>query len=82
MNQNVIMLGDINEDQLKNYTRLKWSFAIFNLRNVITEATRVNANTPTLIDPILVSDNSIVMNSEVIPIENSVSDHHATAAHI
>ena len=28
MNQNVILLGDINEDQLKNYTRLKQSLAI------------------------------------------------------
>ena len=82
MNQNVIMLGDINEDQLKNYTRLKQSLAIFNLRNVITEATRVTVNTSTLIDPIIVSDNLIVMNSEVISIDNSVSDHHATAAHI
>ncbi|KAH3834433.1 hypothetical protein DPMN_107758 [Dreissena polymorpha] len=76
------MLGDINEDQLKNYTRLKQSLAIFNLRNVITEATRVTSNTSTSIDPILVSDNLIVLNSEVIPIDSSVSDHHATAAHI
>jgi len=64
MNQNVIMLGDINEDQLKNYTRLKQSLAIFNLRNVIPEATRVTANTSTLIDPIIVSDNLIVMNRD------------------
>ncbi|KAH3848305.1 hypothetical protein DPMN_090664 [Dreissena polymorpha] len=76
------MLGDINEDQLKNYTRFKQSLAIFNLRNVITEATRVTANTSTLIDPIVVSDNLIVLNSEVISIDNSVSDHHVTAAHI
>ena len=74
------MLGDINVDKLRNCTRLKQSVAIFNLNNDIIEAIRVTANTSTFY--IIISDNLIVLNSEVLSIDNYVSDHHALAAHM
>ena len=52
------------------------------MRNVISQATRDTANTATLIDPILISDTISCLNSEVIPIPQTVSDHHATAIHV
>jgi len=82
LNQNVIMLGDINEDQFKHNSRLFQSISLYNMRNVISQATRVTANTATLIDPILISDTISCLNSEVIPIPQTVSDHHATAIHV
>ena len=82
VNSNLIMVGDINEDQLQNFTRLKQALALFNLRNTITNATRVTANTSTLLDPIVVSNNLNVLDSEIIPVCSSISDHHATAVHI
>ena len=82
LNKNVIMLGDINEDQFKHNARLSQSVSLYNMHNVISQATRVTANTATLIDPILVSDTISCLNSEVIVIPQTVSDHHATAIHV
>ena len=50
----VILTGDINIDfsNLK-YFQLRDCISLFNLRNVITEPTRVTATLSTLIDPVM-----------------------------
>ena len=53
-----------------------------NLKNVITEPTRVTDTTATLIDPILDSQSSNVFDSGVIEIPNHISDHRATFLHV
>ena len=52
--------------------------SLFNLRNVITEPTRVTANSSTLIDPVIVSDACIVLDSGTMDVDEFVSDHKAT----
>ena len=74
-----IIVGDINEDQLNINSRyLKNIQLMNNLKNVITETTRVTDTTATLIDPILVSQSRDVFDSGVIEIPNHISDHRAT----
>ena len=53
-----------------------------NLKNIITETTRVTDTTTTLIDPILVSQSSDVFDSGVIEIPNPISDHRATFLYV
>lgn len=51
VSNNVIFLGDINEDQLNvSNRRLRDILVVNNMTNVITEPTRVTRNTSTLID--------------------------------
>ena len=75
----VILTGDINIDfsNLTNF-QLRDCISLFNLRNVITEPTRVTANSSTLIDPVIVSDACIVLDSGTMDVDEFVSDHKAT----
>lgn len=74
----VILTGDINIDfsNLTNF-QLRDCISLFNLRNVITEPTRVTANSSTLIDPVIVSDACIVLYSVTMDVVEYVSDHKA-----
>lgn len=75
----VVLVGDINIDFINmNNTQLRDCLSMFNLNNVITEPTRITANSVTLIDPVLVTDSCDVLNSGIIPVDAKVSDHRAT----
>ena len=79
----VIIVEDINEDQLNINSRyLKNIQLMNNLKNVITEPTRVTDTTATLNDPILVSQSSDVFDSGVIEIPNRFSDNRATFLYV
>ncbi len=52
---NIILLGDINEDQMNEHNhKLKDILVLNSLKNVITSPTRVTETSSTLIDPIIV----------------------------
>jgi hypothetical protein len=64
--------GDLNVDLLReNNNKLLEIISEFNLTNVIKEPTRNGA----LLDPILVSNLNIVIDSEVISVNRDISDH-------
>jgi hypothetical protein len=46
---------------------------LYDLTNVINESTRMGA----LMDPVIVSNIDIVVDSEVIGVDRSISDHNA-----
>lgn len=75
----VILTGDINID-FSNLTniQLRDCLSIYNLRNVIQSPTRVTENSSTLIDPVIVSDACIVLDSGTIDVDEFLSDHKAT----
>ena len=78
-NLNIVILGDLNEDQLRNNnTKLKQFMTLNTLRNVITDPTRATNNSSTLIDPIIFSDNFNEIHSGVIDTPGYVSDHKTT----
>ena len=49
-----------------------------NLRNVITEPTRITNTTATLIDPIIISDSIKSLNEGTINVPSEISDHKST----
>ena len=76
---NIIINGDLNVDLLReNNNKLLEIISEFNLTNVIKEPTRNGA----LLDPILVSNLDIVIDSEVISVNRDISDHDATLINI
>ena len=76
--QYVILLGDINIDflNLRN-VQLADCLYLFSLRNVIN-VTRVSDTVSSLIDPVIVSDSCDVLDSGVLAVDHSISDHRAT----
>ena len=82
LSKHVIILGDFNEDILNpNLHNFKDIILLNNLKNVITEPTRVTETTSTLLDPILVTDEIINLHSGVTSVDNSISDHNLTFLH-
>ena len=78
VSNNLIIVGNINEDQLNiNNHHLKDIQLLNNMKNVISEPARVTATTSTLIDPILVSQHCDPLHSGVMDIPGSISDHKA-----
>jgi hypothetical protein len=76
---NIIINGDLNVDSLReNNNKLSEIISEFNLANVIKEPTRNGA----LLDPILVSNLDIVIDSEIISVNRDISDHDATLINI
>ena len=75
----VILTGDTNIDflQLPN-SQLRDCLSLFNITNVIDEPTRITPNAATLIDPVLVSDSCIVLDSGILNVDEIISDHKAT----
>ena len=72
---NIIILGDLNEDLLNpNFRKLKDVLIINSLHNIITEPTRLNA----LLDPIIIPTNMHFFDSGVLPNPPEVTDHCAT----
>ena len=82
LSKHVIILGDFNEDLLNpNLHNFKDIILLNNLKNVITEPTRVTETTSTLLDPILVTDEIINLHSGVTSVDNSISDQYLTFLH-
>ena len=83
VSNNLIIVGDVDEDQLNvNNHHLKKIKLLNNMKNVISEPTRVTATTSTLIDPILVSQHCDPLHSGVLDIPGWISDHKATFIYI
>ena len=76
---NIVITGDLNVDLLSQSNhRLKEMLPTLGLTNIIRLPTRMGA----LLDPIIVSDIDIVIDSEVIDIDRSISDHNGTLINI
>ncbi|MEW8548488.1 MAG: reverse transcriptase family protein [Candidatus Thiodiazotropha sp.] len=77
--QYVILTGDINIDFINlSNNQLRDCLSLFSLTNVITEPTRISANSTTLIDPVLVTDACCVLDSGTLSVDEQISDHKAT----
>ena len=77
----IIVLGDINEDQLNTTNdKFKKLMLLNNLHNIIKNPTRVSINTETLLDPIAISRNIKSAHADIIKTPPSVSDHYGTLA--
>ena len=73
--QNIVILGDLNEDLLnENFRNLRDILLTNSLQNIITVPTRGRA----LLDPVIVSDDLTVYDSGVLTNPNQISDHSAT----
>jgi hypothetical protein len=53
-----------------------------NLRNIINEATRVTETSRTLLDPIILSEDVIALQSGIVDFNNNISDHRGTYAYL
>ena len=83
VSNNLIIVGDINEDQLNvNNHHLNNIQLLNNMTNVISEPTRVTAATSSRIGPILISQHCDPLHSGVMDIPESISDHKATFIYI
>ena len=79
INKNIIIVGDLNDDLLNpNCHHLSNCLLLNNLRNIITEPTRVTNATATLIDPIIISDSIKSLNEGTIDVPPEISDHKST----
>ena len=73
--ENIILVGDLNEDLLNNnVNNLKDVMLMNSLHNVITLPTRNTA----LLDPVIVPEEMLVLDSGIIASPNDFSDHSAT----
>ncbi len=80
---NVILTGDINEDQL-NLSNHKFRdiLNLNNMSNLIEEPTRVTELSHTLLDPIAISSNVNSLNVGILKTDRTISDHYATTIFI
>ena len=77
--ENIVINGDLNVDLLKEKrSKLNEIISLFSLTNVISEPTRMGA----LLDPILISNTNIHIDSLVIDINRDISDHNTTLINI
>ncbi len=80
---NIIILGDINEDQLNlSNHKLRDLLSLNNMNNIITEPTRITDSSETLLDPIAVSDTINIYDSGIFVTDKVISDHFGTYAYI
>ncbi len=79
MSPNIILIGDINEDQI-NISNHKFRdiLSLNNMTNLILEPTRVTDFSQTLIDPIAISSNITSVNSGIFKTDKLISDHYGT----
>lgn len=79
ISKNIIVVGDINEDQLQDRNHhLKDIMYLNSLVNIINEPTTITDNTETLLDPIILPETMSFLNAGVLDILETVSDHRAT----
>ena len=75
-NKEIILLGDLNCDFLKENpatSHMSLFMNMFNLHQLVTKPTRITPNSKTLIDVIFTTNCNICMNTDVI--HHSYSDH-------
>ena len=73
--QNLVIVGDLNEDLLNdNYRNLHDLLLANSLQNIISVPTRERA----LLDPIIVADDLTAYDCGVLPNPNEISNHLAT----
>ncbi len=83
ISNNIILTGDVNEDQLNNSNhKFRDLLSLNTMVNVITEPTRVTDLSQTLIDPIAISTGIKPLNSGVVNTDKLVSDHYGTYIYI
>ena len=83
ISNNVILVGDINEDQLNPINHKFRDILLINdMINIIDEPTRVTNLTQTLLDPIAITNGITVFDSGIFQTDNAISDHYGTYAHI
>ena len=76
---NIIILGDMNEDLLNpNMHHLKDVLLLNSLHNIISEPTRQLA----LLDPIILHDDMSPLNQGIIRVPPDISDHCATYVYL
>ena len=79
MSNNIIILGDMNENLLNpNFNNLRNILIINSLQNVISSPTRQQA----ILDPILIPSDMVYCDAGVQEIPNNISDHNATFLHL
>ncbi|CAB4035193.1 Hypothetical predicted protein [Paramuricea clavata] len=77
LNKDVVLLGDLNCDMLKNdrHSTALGEFCVnYNLKQIIDKSTRVTENSKTLIDVIILSNPSMVKESDTFDL--IISDHY------
>ena len=80
---NIILVGDINEDQLNPINHKFRDILLINdMINKIDEPTRVTNHSRTLLDPIAITNGITVYDAGVFQTDNAISDHYGTYAHI
>ncbi len=73
---NLIIVGDINEDQLNVHTHKLRDIMLTNaLKNIIESPTRVTETTSTLLDPVIVNIEQCVLKCGVLDVPTHISDH-------
>jgi hypothetical protein len=80
-NSRIICLGDLNKNfmgQLPN--NVNDIFSINGLTNIINKPTHFDSRTgnSSLLDPILITDNVPLIDSDTIHIDRKISDHDGT----
>lgn len=81
ISKNIILVGDINEDQLNpNNHKLKDILFLNDMSNVINTPTRVCPTSNTLLDPIAIASSIHCCNSGIFQTDKQISDHFATYA--
>ena len=79
ISKNIIIVGDLNEDQLNHrYHNLKDIIMLTNLVNIINVPTRVTNTSQTLLDPIVLSETIKVLDFGIISVPAYISDHSDT----
>ena len=75
----MVMFGDFNINMFKesNYGKWKTMYVSFNLKQIITEATRVTASSSTLIDHVYVTQGINIVETCVPKL--ALSDHFPVA---
>lgn len=82
-NLNIIVLGDLNKNFLVELPSLVKDVVLVNgLSNIIVKPTIFFGNTETLLDPILITDNIPVVDSDTVHIDRRISDHDGTFVQI
>jgi hypothetical protein len=78
-----VITGDLNVDVLSEKSHnLVDIMRLNDLKNMITEPTRTCNTRQSLLDPVLVSDNCNVLESYVIQVGRTYSDHKATTVYL
>ena len=77
------MLGDVNENQLNvNNHKFRDILMLNNMKNVISEPTRISPYSRTLLDPIALTNNIQNLHSGIFETDKGISDHFGTFSFI